>query len=192
MTNVDLASASAIFNEAMRASVQRHRFFYLLQAALMVIGGFVAILFPYLASATFVWLLGWLLIASGLVQGISLLWARNHPSFWLQLIPAVLGVVVGVLLLGNVGQGLLAITLLIIVFLMVEGISKIVFALSVRPLANWFLVLLSGILGIVLAVILWSNLPTTALWLLGLLLGIHLIGEGVALAALVWSVRKSA
>lgn len=192
MTQVDLSSAAAIFNEAMRASVQRYRFFYLLQAALMVIGGVVAVLFPLFASAAFVWLLAWLLIASGIVQGISLLWARNHPSFWLQLIPAVLGVVVGILLLGNVGQGMLAITLLLIVFLMVEGISKIVFALSVRPLANWFFVLASGVLGIVLAVILWGNLPTTALWLIGLLLGIHLIAEGLALAALVWSVRRSA
>lgn len=190
MANVDLAAASAIFNEAMRASVGKNRILYLIQAALMVLGGVIAIFFPLLASFAFVWTLGWVLIAVGLVQAIGLLTARNHPSFWLSLIPAVLGIVVGILLLGNLGQGMLVITVLLILFLMIEGISKVVFALTIRPLPNWFWVLASGILGIVLSVILWTNMPEPALWLIGLLVGIHLIGEGLALGGLVWSVGR--
>lgn len=190
MSNVDLASASTIFNQAMRETVIRHRWLYLLQGGLMVLGGIIAILSPVLASAAVVWLLGWLLIISGLVQGIGLLGARNHPMFWLQLIPAVLGILVGLLLLRDLAQGMLVISLLLIVFFMIEGISKIVFALTVRPLANWFWVLASGILGVVLAVILWGSLPVTALWLIGLLLGINLISEGLALVALVWVARR--
>jgi uncharacterized membrane protein HdeD (DUF308 family) len=190
MANVDLAAASAIFNEAMRASVKKHRILYLIQAVLMVIGGVVAIFFPLLASAAFVLTLGWVLIAVGIVQAIGLLTARNHPSFWLSLIPAVLGVVVGFLLIGNVGQGMLTITVLLILFLMIEGISKVVFALTIRPLTNWVWVLASGILGIVLSVMLWSNMPEPALWLIGLLVGIHLVGEGLALGGLVWKAGK--
>lgn len=192
MSNIDLASAAAIYNQAMRDSVGRNRFLYLLQAVLMVIGGVVAILFPVFASAAFVWFLGWILIASGIVQGLSLFGARNHPSFWLTLIPAVLAVVVGFLLLRNVAGGMLVISILLIVFFMIEGISKIVFALTIRPLANWFWVLASGVLALVLAVILWSSMPVTAMWLIGLLLGINLITEGIALAALVWTAKKPA
>jgi uncharacterized membrane protein HdeD (DUF308 family) len=191
MANVDLAAASAIFNEAMRASVRKHRILYLIQAALMIIGGVVAIFFPLVASAAFVLTLGWVLIGVGIVQAIGLLTARNHPSFWLSLIPAVLGIVVGFLLIGNVGQGMLTITVLLILFLMIEGISKVVFALTIRPLPNWFWVLASGILGIVLSVMLWSNMPEPALWLIGLLVGIHLVGEGLALGTLVWKVGKT-
>jgi uncharacterized membrane protein HdeD (DUF308 family) len=191
MSNIDLASASAIYNQAMREAVGRHRLLYLAQAVLMVIGGVVAILFPVFASAAFVWFLGWILIASGIVQGLSLFGARNHPSFWLSLIPAVLGIVVGFLLLRDVGQGMVVISILLIVFFMVEGISKIVFALSIRPLANWFWVLASGALAVVLAVILWGSMPVTAMWLIGLLLGINLITEGMALAALVWTAKKA-
>ena len=191
MSNIDLASAAAIYNQAMRESVGRHRLLYLAQAVLMVIGGAVAILFPVFASAAFVWFLGWILIASGIVQGLSLFGARNHPSFWLSLIPAVLGIVVGFLLLRDVGQGMVVISILLIVFFMVEGISKVVFALAIRPLANWFWVLASGVLAVVLAVILWSSMPVTAMWLIGLLLGINLITEGMALAALVWTAKKA-
>jgi uncharacterized membrane protein HdeD (DUF308 family) len=130
------------------------------------------------------------LIAVGIVQAIGLLTSRNHPSFWLSLIPAVLGIVVGFLLINNVGQGMVTITVLLILFLMIEGISKVVFALTIRPLTNWFWVLASGILGIVLSVMLWTSMPDPAVWLIGLLVGIHLVGEGLALGGLVWQAGK--
>jgi uncharacterized membrane protein HdeD (DUF308 family) len=192
MSNIDLATAASIYSQAMREAVGRHRMLYLIQAILMVASGVVAILFPVFASATFVWFLGWILIASGIVQGLSLFSARHHPSFWLTLIPAVLAVVVGVLLLRNVAGGMLVISILLIVFFMVEGMSKIVFALTIRPLQGWFWVLASGILAVVLSVILWNSMPVTAGWLIGLLLGVNLITEGMALGGLVWSSKKSA
>lgn len=191
MSNIDLSTAAAIYNQAMREAVGRHRLLYLVQAILMVVGGIVAILFPVFASAAFVWFLGWILIASGIVQGLSLFSSRGHPSFWLTLIPAVLAIVVGFLLLRNVAGGMLVISILLIVFFMVEGISKVVFALTIRPLANWFWVLASGVLAVVLAVILWGSMPVTAAWLIGLLLGVNLITEGMALAALVWTAKSA-
>ena len=51
--------------------------------------------------------------------------------------------------------------------------------------------LASGVLAVVLAVILWSSMPVTAMLLIGLLLGINLITEGMALAALVWTAKKA-
>jgi uncharacterized membrane protein HdeD (DUF308 family) len=113
------------------------------------------------------------------------------PHFWLQLISVVLSVIVGVLFIRQAGEGLLAITLLLIVFFMVEGISKLVFALTIRPFPNWGWVLASGIIGILLSLFLWASLPVTAIWLLGVLLGIHLICEGAALGYLAWQVRQS-
>ncbi len=88
-------------------------------------------------------------------------------------------------------QGLLTITLLLIVFFMIEGISKIVFALTIRPFPNWGWVLASGMVGVLLSAILWSSLPLTALWLIGLLLGIQLISAGAAIAYLAWQVRRT-
>jgi uncharacterized membrane protein HdeD (DUF308 family) len=113
------------------------------------------------------------------------------PHFWLQLVSVVLSVIVGVLLLRNPGEGLLTLTLLLIVFFIVEGISKVIFSLTVRPFPNWGWVLASGIVGILLAFYLWANLPITAVWLLGVLLGIQLICEGTALGYLAWKVRTS-
>jgi hypothetical protein len=42
-----------------------------------------------------------------------------------------------------------------------------------------------------LAFYLWANTPVTAIWLLGVLLGIELISEGAALGRMAWQARKS-
>jgi len=82
-------------------------------------------------------------------------------------------------------------TVLLIVFFVVEGISKIIFALNIRPLPGWLWVLLSGVVGLLLGAYLWANMPLSSEWVLGVLLGIQLICEGAALAYLAWMVRSS-
>jgi uncharacterized membrane protein HdeD (DUF308 family) len=74
---------------------------------------------------------------------------------------------------------------------MVEGISKIIFSLTIRPFPNWGWVFASGVIGILLSFYLWANTPVTAIWLLGVLLGIGLISEGAALGNMAWQARKS-
>ena len=134
---------------------------------------------------------GLIFFISGIVQGISLFDARNVPHFWLQLISVVLSVIVGVLLIRHRGEGLLVLTLLLLVYFMIEGISKVIFSLTIRPFPNWGWVFASGVVGILVALYLWVSLPVTAVWLLGVLLGIHLICEGAALGYLAWKVRTS-
>jgi uncharacterized membrane protein HdeD (DUF308 family) len=186
-----LEAAAQAMREAMRNAVRRHSLWYLVQGGLMVVAGVVALIYPVVSSVAVVVFLGWLLIISGLLQGINLVDARHVPHFWLQLVSVVLSVIIGVFLARYPGEGLLTIALLLIVFFMIEGISKVIFSLTIRPFPNWGWVLASGVIGILLAFYLWSNLPLTAVWLLGVLLGIQLICEGAALGYLAWKVRQS-
>lgn len=188
----DLDNAAETFRNAMRDTVRQNSTLYLVQAAVLIIAGMAAIIFPAISSAVFVILLGWLLIISGVVQAVGLIGSTKVPNFWLQLISVVLAIWVGVLLLRHVGEGMVVITLLLIIFLMIDGVSKIVFALTVRPMTNWGWVLASGVLGVVLSLFLWASMPVTALWLIGLILGIQLISVGVAIGSLAWTLRKEA
>ncbi len=188
---MSLDTAAEVFREAMREAVKRYSLWYLIQGALLVAAGVLAIIYPIISSVAVIILLGWLLIISGVAQGISLLGARHVPHFWLQLVSVILALLIGFLFLRDPAQGLLTVTLLLIVFFMIEGISKIVFALTIRPFPHWGWVLASGLVGIVLSLVLWASLPVTALWLVGLLLGIQLISVGGALAHLAWQVRRS-
>jgi len=188
---IPLDAAAAAMREAMRETVKKYSLWYLLQGVLMIVAGFLALVYPLVASVAMVFLLGWILIISGVLQGIGLIGARDVPHYWLSLISAVLAIVIGLLLLRQPDSGLLVMTVLLIVYFMVEGISKVIFALTIRPFPNWGWVLASGIVGIVLAVYLWANMPVSSEWVLGILLGILLVSEGVALAYLAWKVRDS-
>jgi uncharacterized membrane protein HdeD (DUF308 family) len=191
MSSMSVETASHVIREAMREKVKRHSFWYLLQSVLMILGGILALVFPIISSVAIVIFLGWLLIFSGILQAFNLIDVRHVPHFWLQLVSVVLSVLVGILFLRNPEAGLLTLTLLLIVFFMVEGISKIIFSLTIRPFPNWGWVFASGVVGILLAFYLWANTPVTAIWLLGVLLGIELISEGAALGRMAWQARKS-
>jgi uncharacterized membrane protein HdeD (DUF308 family) len=188
---MSLDAAAEAFREAIRETVKRYALWYLIEGVLLVVAGILAIVYPVISTAAVVVLLGWLLIISGVLQGLSLIGARHVPHFWLQLISVILALLVGFLFLRDPAQGLLTIALLLIVFFMMEGISKVVFALTIRPFPNWGWVLASGLVGILLALILLANLPVTAVWLIGFLLGINLICVGAAIAYLAWQVRKT-
>ena len=188
---MSLDAAAEVFREAMRETVRKYSLWYLIQGVLLIAAGFLAIIYPVISSVAVIFLLGWLLIISGVLQGISLIGARHVPHFWLQLISVALAILIGFLFLRDPEQGLLTITLLLIVFFMIEGISKVVFSLTIRPFPNWGWVFASGLIGILLSLILWASLPVTAMWLIGLLLGMQLISVGAAIAYLAWQVRQA-
>jgi uncharacterized membrane protein HdeD (DUF308 family) len=188
---MSLEEAAAAMREAMRETVKRYSLWYLLQGILMAAAGVLALIYPMLASVAMMVLLGWILIISGIVQGIGLIGARDVPHFWLQLISVVLSVLVGWLLLSRPEGGLLLFTVLLLVYFMVEGISKVIFGLTIKPLPYWGWVFGSGVIGILLALYLFANVSSVSEWALGLLLGIQLLCEGVALTYLAWRIRES-
>jgi uncharacterized membrane protein HdeD (DUF308 family) len=136
-------------------------------------------------------LVGWLLIISGIVQGISLIGGRHLPHFWVQLVSVALTLIIGLMFLRNPGQGLFTLTMLLIVYFLAEGISKVIFALTIRPFPNWHWILLSGLIAFIAAIFSWSKLPVTAIWILCPFLGIVLISEGAAIGYLALQVRKA-
>src|SRR5918993_2415001 len=115
---LSLDAAAEVFREAMRETVKRYSLWYLVQGVLLVAAGILAVIYPAISSAAVIVLLGWLLVISGVLQGLSLVGARHVPHFWLQLVSVVLAVLVGLLLLRDPAQGMLTIALLLIVFFM--------------------------------------------------------------------------
>jgi uncharacterized membrane protein HdeD (DUF308 family) len=87
-----------------------------------------------------------------------------------------------------------SLTLVVSVFLLFEGVVSI--ALSLRHRADfsgrWTMLLLSGIVDILLAVIIFAGMPGTAAWAIGVLVGINLIMGGGALIAMALHARGSA
>jgi len=184
--------ASAVLRAAVRDIIRKRSLLFLVQGAVMVVAGVLALILPALASTGLVVLLGWLLILSGIVQIVGLIGATQVPYFWLQLVAVALEMLVGYLLVSNPQAGLLTITFLMLVLFLISGITRVVFALMIRPMDDWLWMLAGGLVAIVCALVLFANLPEAAAWLLGLLLGIELIALGGAQAYLAWRIRRGA
>jgi len=174
---------------AVSAAVRRHRALFLFEGTLLVILGLLAILVPTIASLAATVFFGWILLLSGVVGLVATIRGRHVPGFGWSLLSAVVGIVAGALLLGWPVQGTLSLTSVLIAFLLVEGAASILYALEHRtaPSARWSWMLASGIVDIVLGVILIIGLPGTALWALGLLIGINMIFGGCALIVMALS-----
>lgn len=188
---ITVNEASAVLREAVRDGIRRRTTLYMIQGGLLVLAGALALIFPVLFGTGVLVLIGWLLVLSGIVQGLGLIGATKVPYFWLQLISVALGVVVGFLLITRPEAGLMAVALLLVVYFMIEGVSRVVFALMIRPMADWLWVLASGVVGIVVAMILAANLGTAGHWLLGTLVGVYLIAAGAGIGYLAWNLRRA-
>ena len=164
-------------------AVRRHWVLFLSEGILLVVLGILALLAPVMASVAATVFFGWILFLSGLLGLISTIRARRAPGVWWSLVSALIGMAAGVLLLGWPVLGALSLTAVLIAFLFAEGIVSIMYALEHRNALSgrWGWMLASGIIDVTLAVLLILGLPGTALWALGLILGINLIFGGWAL-----------
>jgi uncharacterized membrane protein HdeD (DUF308 family) len=156
---------------------------------LMIILGVLAIGAPTYATLAVQAALGWILIIGGIAEGIHAFMAQGWRGFLLELLSAILYVVVGVLLLTNPVGGALALTIVLAVFLVVEGIFKIIMAMRVRDHRGWGWLLASGILSLILGVLIWAEWPASGLWVIGLLVGIQLLFTGWSLVMLALAAR---
>jgi uncharacterized membrane protein HdeD (DUF308 family) len=187
---VSVTAAGARFGAALR----RHWVMFLCEGIALVILGVLAMLAPVLASVAIAAFFGWLLLLSGIVGLIATLRTRAAPGFAWSLLSAIVGIVAGALLLGWPVQGALSLTAVLIAFLLVEGGVTVFYALEHRSglSGRWGWMLASGIVDLVLGIALFAGLPGSALWALGLLIGINMLFGGFALIAMALHARPAA
>jgi uncharacterized membrane protein HdeD (DUF308 family) len=161
--------------------------FVILGAGLVVLGiiALGSVVFASLAAAV---VIGALLLVAGAGEAIGAFWCRGWSGFFLHLLSGVLSIVVGLLFLRAPVEALAALTLLVACFLMAGGIFKIVTAVSYR-FAAWGWPLTSGIVDVVLGVMIWWEWPASALWVIGLFVGISLLFRGFDWIALGLALR---
>jgi uncharacterized membrane protein HdeD (DUF308 family) len=176
------------------AAVQRHWLLFLCEGIALLILGFLAVVAPAIASVAATVFFGWILLLSGLIGLLTTFRARQAPGFIWSLLSALLGVIAGALLLWWPLQGVLSLTAVLIAFLLVEGAVSIMYALEHRSglSGRWGWMLASGLLDVFLGVILLLGLPGTALWALGLLIGINMLFGGWALILMALHARPVA
>src|SRR5580704_13504451 len=111
-------------------TLHEHWRLFLTEGIVLFVLGLLAIVVPPIATIAVEVLIGWLLLMSGIVGLIATLRMRGAPGFWWSLLSAVLGIVAGVVLLRWPLSGALSLTLILTVFLTLEGMISILYALE--------------------------------------------------------------
>ena len=179
---------------AATAALQEHWVLFLVEGVVLLVLGATAVVLPAIATLAVTILFGWLFLVSGIVGLVTSFWMRQAPGFWWSLLSAVLGIVVGAMLLGSPLTGAISLTLVLIAFFLIEGVVSIMFALDHRRelSGQWGWMLVSGLVDLALALMILTGLPSTAAWAVGLLVGINMIFGGAALIAMALHARKMA
>jgi uncharacterized membrane protein HdeD (DUF308 family) len=178
---------------AVATSLHEHWAIFLTEGVILLILGLAAIVLPQVATFAVEILIGWLLLVSGVVGLISTFRMRHAPGFWWSLFSAAIGIAAGVVLLRWPLSGALSLTLILTLFLLLEGIASIMLALNHRHgfSARWGLMMVSGLIDFILAGIIYLGLPGTAAWAIGLLVGINLVFGGSALISMALHARTA-
>ena len=159
-------------------------------SVLMIAAGVLAICVPVVAGVAVTALVGWLLVFSGLLH-LAFAWrgGRAGSILWEILLGLVYGAT-GVYLLASPVAGLASLTLAIAAYLLIEGVLEFVLSFQLRPVPGSWWLLFDGIITLVLAVMIWTTWPSSALWVVGTLVGISMFFSGITRLMLSMAVRR--
>ncbi|MEQ8347951.1 MAG: DUF308 domain-containing protein [Sneathiellaceae bacterium] len=174
-----------------RQAYQKYSWLFWLAGGLFVVAGIVAIAVPHIASLAVEVFLGWLLLVTGAIGLGQALFGKQRPGYLWDALSGLLALVAGILLLVYPLQGTVTLTLILSIFFFVEGLSKVISGVTNRHAGGWFWVVLSGLCGVVLAILIWTALPQASTWVLGLLLGINLLLFGLAIIMSAVAIRRA-
>ena len=150
--------------------------------ALIALGSLAIYSVVYATFASVIFF-GWLLVFSGFIQIGHALYARHWSGFIWQILLGFFALVAGALIVYNPAVGTLSLTLLLSFLFIAQGAIRIIMALT-KHYEHWVWVLISGILTLALGLLILKQWPYSALYIIGLFVGIDLIFNGWALIML--------
>ena len=122
--------------------------------------------------------LGAFLIFGGVVQFAHALKSKGWRSVGVQVVLAVLYIAAGVYTWAFPIPALEAITLWLAAIFFVTGFLRLISAFQHRHFREWFWLVLSSAISILMGVLIMNGYPQTSLWLPGLLIAIELLLQG--------------
>jgi len=151
---------------------------------ILVLLGVGSMISPAVAGNAVVYLIGGLLLITGLIQLLVGWQAESWRQKLASLIHGGIATVGGIAVMAHPFYGLAALSLVLAIFFVVEGIWKIVSSFSYRPVPGWIALLMSGALDLILGILIWRQWPVSGLWAVGILVGVNLLSTGIAFVAL--------
>jgi uncharacterized membrane protein HdeD (DUF308 family) len=189
-----MSTAPTIVSEARHEfeHLAAHWWWMALLGGLMIVGGTVAIVSPAVMVSTSLVIpviIGVTLMVVGVASVINSFWAGKWSGFLIGLLAGILYIACGFLFTANPVIATLTLTVFIAISFIVLGIFRSVAALVLR-FPQWGWALLNGAITFIAGMVIYRNLPETAYWVIGLLVGLELIFHGWMWVMMAVALRK--
>ena len=191
-TNVQECGCGAAGAELLKREFEHLRsdwWWLLLYGVLLTLCGTVAIVVPPLATGGVLIVLGIALIVGGVATIILAFWAGKWSGLLVQLLVGVLYLVAGFTIFDMPVRAALVMTAFIAALFIIVGAFRVLAAMMVR-FPHWGWALFNGIVTFLLGVIIYRQFPQSALWVIGLLVGVEMLFNGWTWIMLSLAIRK--
>jgi len=157
---------------------------------LFIILGMIGVAGQVMFSFVTINVLGAFLIIGGGLQLAHAIKSHGWKSVGIQVVLAVLYIAAGVFTWVYPIPALEAITLWLAAIFFVTGFLRLVSAFQHRHFREWFWLVLSSAISILMGVLIMNGYPASSLWLPGLLIAIELLLQGWSLLFLGLTARN--
>lgn len=157
---------------------------------LLVIFGTLAVGSPFVAAVAVNVFIAWLIMFAGVVHLVLGFHAHRAGSMIWKLLVGLAYVFAGMYMLWHPVLGVAALTLLLAALFLLEGVLDLVLFFHLRSLhgASWML--FDGIVTLILALMIYSQWPSSSIWAIGTLVGVSMIISGITRVMMSLAVRK--
>jgi uncharacterized membrane protein HdeD (DUF308 family) len=167
-------------SRAVQAVVAENRTWFMLLGLLLVFLGLAAIAFPFVTTIAAKTFLGWLFLIGGIVQIVHAFSTQKWSQFFLNVLIGAIYIIAGGWLAFFPLTGIIALTAFLAGMFVVQGVIEFSMAFRMRPQAGWVWMLISGIIAVVAGFLIFQRLPSSAVWAIGLLVGVNMVSSGFA------------
>jgi uncharacterized membrane protein HdeD (DUF308 family) len=162
---------------------------FLALGVVLILVGVLAVSMTFAAGLATMTVLAVVALLAAATELASAVWSRRWQGVLIHLLIGALYAVLGFLILSRPGLALATLTLLMAALFLAGGLFRMVVAAAVR-FPNWGWEVAGGAISVVLGVMIWQDWPESAVWAVGLLVGIDLIFTGLTWVVLALGLRR--
>ena len=188
MTN---AYQTSILPEALAEARARWGWFLLLGIIFVILGA-IAVSNLLYATIVTVYYVGLLMIVAGIAQIVQSLRIKTWGGFFLWLLSGLLYAGAGIIAFANPLLASAILTLLLALLTIASGLMRLWLGFQAQSEHGWGWIIASGIVTTLAGLIFVLGWPVNSLWLLGLVLSIDLVFQGLTLIGLSLRLRTAA
>ncbi|MFA0088075.1 HdeD family acid-resistance protein [Vibrio sp. 10N.261.51.F12] len=167
--------------------------YFVVVGVVIALAGVGAISLPIFAGVTISTVVGVVLLFSGIAQAYHAFSIHTWNEKLWYVLSALLYLVGGLFIVFKPLAGLVTITMLIVIVMILNGLTRILFGLSNRSLPSSNVIILSGVLSVLIGGYFFMLLddPAFSTTLLGTFVGISLLIEGIGFTFIGLKIKKS-